>query len=351
MEKKDKIFIVIVVILVSIAAWLYFFVDVKKAPVGRVDVDSGKHIVMGTFAHIIAVASDSVTAEKCIEAAFAEIENIEDLMSGYKYDSEISELNRDGFRRAVAVSEPTYEVLQRSIEFSRVSDGAFDVTIGPLEDLWRSAAEAGSVPTDAELAEVRSRVGYDKLILDAEEGSVRFAAAGMRVDLGGIAKGYAIDRAVEVMQKSGAAGGMVDIGGDIRCFGLPPEGQDKWRIGVQDARVSRGDISGEVMMVLSLGDAATATSGDYRRFVVIGGKKYSHIINAKTGYSSDELTSVTIISQNAVDADALATAVNVMGAEKGLALIEEMPETEAIVITSPPGYELIKTSGAKKFIE
>jgi thiamine biosynthesis lipoprotein len=105
------------------------------------------------------------------------------------------------------------------------------------------------------------------------------------------------------------------------------------------------------MMVLEVGDAAAATSGDYRRFVVIGGEKYSHIINAETGYGSNELTSVTVISRNAADADALATAVNVMGAEKGLALIEATPETEAIVITSPPEYELVKTSGALQYIE
>ena len=351
MEKKDKIFIVVIAVLILITAWLYFFVDVKEAPAERVDVDSGKRVVMGTFTRIIAVAADADTAERCIEAAFAEIEDIEDLMSDYKIDSEISRLNREGFARPVAVSKSTYEVLQKSVEFGRISDGAFDVTVGPLEDLWRSAAEAGAVPTEAELAEARLKVGYGKLILDANEMSVRFAAGGMRVDLGGIAKGYAIDKAVGAMQNSGAAGGMVDIGGDIRCFGLPPEGQNKWRIGVQDARVSRGDMSGEVMMVLEVGDAAVATSGDYRRFVVIGGRKYSHIINAKTGYGSDELTSVTIISRNAADADALATAVNVMGTEKGLALIEATPETEAIVITSPPEHKLIKTSGADKFIE
>jgi len=273
-------------------------------------------------------------------------------MSGYKGDSEVSELNRDGFRRAVAVSKSTYEVLRRGVEFSELTGGAFDVTVGPLVDLWRSAAEANSVPDDAELSEARSKVGCELLYLDANETSVRFAVEGMKVDLGGIAKGYAIDKAVEAMQKAGAAGGMVDIGGDIRCFGLPSAGQNRWRIGLQDPdKAKDGFDAGTPLLVLHLTDAAVATSGGYRRFTQIQGGKYSHIIDRQTGAGTEGLSSVTIISQNAIDADALATAVDVMGAEEGLALIEEIPETEAILITSAPKYELIKTTGAEKYIK
>jgi thiamine biosynthesis lipoprotein len=355
MKKKDRIFIEIIVGLSLITAAVYFFVGVEKESIwtaGRADVDSGMRVVMGTFAHVIAVAADSNTANGCIEAAFLEIEKIDGLMSDYKNDSEVSELNRDGFRRAVKVSKPTYEVLRRSIEFSELTDGAFDVTVGPLVDLWHSAQDMNSLPADAELQQARSKVGYDKLILDANEMSVRFAVEGMRVDLGGIAKGYAIDKAVEAMQKGGALGGMVDIGGDIRCFGSPPAGQNIWRIGLQDPDKAKAGLdAGTPLLVLNLTNTAVATSGNYRRFVVIEGKMHSHIIDTKTGYSSDELTSVTIFSQNTTDADALATAVTVMGTEKGLALIETIPQTEAILISSPPEYKLIKTSGAEKFIE
>ena len=354
MNKKHRITIEIIVF-ASLIVVLYFFAPAKDKSVwsaGRVDVDSGMHEVMGTFARVVAVAADSNTAKGCIEAAFAEIEKVDKLMSDYKSDSEISELNRDGFRRAVKVSESTYEVLQRSIDFSKLTAGAFDVTVGPLVDLWHSAQDTNSLPTDVELQQARSKVGYDKLILDANETSVRFAVEDMRVDLGGIAKGYALDKAVEAMQKGGAVGGMVIIGGEIRCFGLPPAGRSRWQIGLQDPKEAKvGFDAGTPLLVLHLTDAAVATSGDYRRFVVIKGKKYSHIINTKTGYSSDELASVTIISPSAIDADALSTAVTVMGAEKGLALIETIPETEAILITSAPEYKLIKTSGAEKFME
>jgi thiamine biosynthesis lipoprotein len=298
-------------------------------------------------------------ARGCIESAFAEIENVDRLMSTYKSDSEVSEINRDGFKRAVKVSRPTYEVLQKSIEFSKLSSGAFDITVGPLVGLWRSAGEANSVPSDEELAEARLKVGYEKLILDDIEMTIRFAVDGMKLDLGGIAKGYAIDQAARAMQRAGATGGMVDIGGDIRCFGVPV-GKDRWVIGLQDpsekfeVRNSKFEIpvgTGETLLVLKLTDCAIATSGGYRRFVLIGGKKYSHILDAGTGYGSSELASVTVISKSAIEADALATAVSVLGAEEGLVLIEERPDTEAILVSSEPEYQIIKSSGAGKYIE
>jgi thiamine biosynthesis lipoprotein len=351
MKRKYRIAIEVIVFAALVAA-LYFLVPAKEETPGRVDMDSGMREVMGTFARVIAVAADANTAKKCIDTAFAEIENIDELMSRYKSGSEISKLNRDGFARAVKVSRPTYEVLEKSIEFSRLSGGAFDVTVGPLVDLWHSAEEANALPTDAELQETRVKVGYDKLILDANEKSIRFAADGMEIDLGGIAKGYAIDKAVEAMKKSGAAGGMVVVGGELQSFGLPPAGQNNWRIGVQDpSKAKDGFDTGTPLLVLNLTDAAVATSGHYRRFVTIGGKRYSHIVDPESGQSSETLASVTIICSNSICADALATAVTVMGEKEGLDLIKKMLNTEAILITSAPNYEIIKTDGAEKYIE
>jgi thiamine biosynthesis lipoprotein len=355
MRKKDRIFIEIIVGLGLITAAVYFFVKPPKEsvwPPERVDIDSGKRVVMGTFARVIAVAPNPQTAESCIEVALELITEVDQLMSDYKDDSEISEINRGGYKRPVKVSTPTYEVLQKAIEFSKLTAGAFDVTVGPLVDIWRSAQVASVLPTDAELQNARSKVGYDKLILDANEMTVRFAVEGMRLDLGGIAKGYAIDRAVEAMQTGGCIGGMVEIGGDVRCFGAPPHGKDRWRIGLQDSRqVNYGVSDPKLLLVLALADAAVTTSGDYQRFVVIDGKRYSHIIDTKTGYSPDELSSVTIIGKAALEADVLATAVSVMGVEKGLALIEQTEQTEAILITAPPRFNFIKTAGVDKSIE
>ncbi|MDH4239925.1 MAG: FAD:protein FMN transferase [Phycisphaerae bacterium] len=322
----------------------------------RVEEDSGYRLVMGTFTHLKAIAKDNRTAMKCLDSAFAELQKVDKLMSDYKSDSEISEVNRDAFKRAVKVDESTFHVLQKSVEFSRLSEGAFDITIAPLTELWQSAAEVNSVPSEAELAVARSKVGYEKLFLDANEMTVRFAVEGMKLDLGGIAKGYAIDKAIEAMQAGGAVGGMVDVGGDIRCFGLPPKGKKTWRIGLQNPAEPGSDeetLAGgteQVLMVLKLTDEAIATSGGYRRFVLIEGKRYSHIMNRDTATSAEGLSSVTIISKNALDADALATSVSVMGPEKGLALIEKIPDTEAILITPSPDYQLIKTTGAGRYV-
>ncbi|MHC4157923.1 MAG: FAD:protein FMN transferase [Planctomycetota bacterium] len=357
MSRKDRIFLEIIIGLILITAAVYFFVEPRREsiwPADRVDIDSGRREVMGTFARVIAVAADSDIAKQCIETAFAEIINVDKLMSDYKADSEISEVNRDASKRAVKVSKSTYEVLQKSIEFSKLTDGAFDVTIGPLVDLWRMAETTDTLPAEDELHQALSKVGYDKLLLDSKEISVRFAVGGMRLDLGGVAKGYAIDKAVKAMQEHGALGAMVEIGGDIRCFGVPPVGKERWRIGLQDARRTgeEDDVSiGELLLVLELVDAVVATSGNYQRFAVIEGQRYSHILDAKTGNACEELASVTVISKNAIEADALATAVSIMGPEKGLALIEKTPQAEAIMITSAPDYKFIKTSGAEKYIE
>ena len=174
----------------------------------------------------------------------------------------------------------------------------------------------------------------------------------MRLDLGGIAKGYAIDKAIEAMKRCGATGAMVDIGGDIRCFGAPLKDKDHWLIGLQDPNSAvEGIGGGELLLKLKLIDGAIATSGDYQQFVLIEGKRHSHIMDRKTGTSAKGLSSVTIIADNATDADALATAVSVMGAEKGLVLIEKIPQTEAILITSQPNFKLNKTSGAGKYVK
>lgn len=323
---------------------------------GQAQHDSGYRLVMGTFSHLKAIAKDRETAKNCVESAFAELQKVDNLMSDYKGDSEISEVNRDSFKRAVKVSKSTLEVLQKSVEISRLSEGAFDITIAPLAELWRSAAEVNSVPTEAELAVARSKVGYEKVLLDANEMTVRFTVEGMKLDLGGIAKGYAIDRAVEAMQAGGAVGGMVDVGGDIRCFGKPPPGKKTWRIGLENPAEIKGSDEtlsagmDTILLILKLNNAAIATSGGYRRFVLIEGKKYSHIMDRDTGTSARGMSSVTIISQRAINADALATAVSVMGEEKGLALIENTPQTEAILITPSPEYQLIKSTGADRYV-
>lgn len=327
---------------------LYFAVTARDLAT----FDSNYRVIMGTFTRVIVLAESDKLAAACAEAAFAEQRRVDALMSTYKENSEISRVNREAFEKPVQVSEATFEVVQRAVHFSERSDGAFDVTVGPLVDLWRAAAEANEPPTEVALAEARSKVGYEKLIVDEKAKTIRFTVAGMKIDLGGIAKGYAIDRSVDAMKQRGALGGMVDIGGDVRCFGKPPEGQKTWLIGLQDPSVTPDDLSrGKTLLVLKVTDQAVTTSGDYRRFIVVGGARESHILDTHTGHGARQLASVTIIAPNATSADALATAVSVLGPEEGLTLIERLPNTEAILIPAGPGGKLTYSTGAAAYVK
>jgi thiamine biosynthesis lipoprotein len=306
---------------------------------------------MGTFARVVVIARSERVANACIDAAFDVQERIESLMSYHREDSELNQVNRHAARKPVAVNAMTFEVLRQAVHFSQLSEGAFDVTVGPLVDLWRTAGEANEPPTQEALAEARRKVGYEKLILDDKAATVRFAEEGMRIDLGGIAKGYAVDKAVEAMQKKGALGGMVDLGGNIRCFGRAPRGQQKWRIGVQDPNVTPDEFdAAKYLLVLELGDISVATSGDYRRFTVVQGEKQSHVLDTHTGKGAAKLASATIIAPDATTADALSTAVNVLGAEAGLALIDRLPSIEAVLIPAGGATNLMYSRGVDAYL-
>lgn len=347
---KNQVLRVIAVggVVLAVLIGLYVATSAKRDPV---QADSGYRIVMGTFSRVVVLARSEAIAQQCIAAAFKQQRRVDDLMSDYKDDSELSRVNREAFHEPVPVSEATFTVLEKAKEYSELSDGAFDVTIGPLGDLWRAAAEADTPPTEAQIAEARSKVGYEKLLLDPQTRTVRFAVEGMRLDLGGIAKGYAIDLSVQTMKQHGAAGGMVDIGGDVMCFGTPPRGKETWVVGLQDPTVAPDDLAtNKLLLTLKVKDAAVTTSGDYRRFTRIQDEKESHIMDRRSGHGANELVSVTVIAPDALRADALATTVTVLGQEKGLALIERLPDTEAIVIPHAAEVVPIFSSGAKAYV-
>lgn len=332
--------------LILLAGLLHIGLD-RRTPVEK---DSRYRVVMGTFARVVVVAGSERKAQECIDAAFDVQRRIEELMSYHRDDSELSRVNRYAAEKPVPVNPLTFEVLQQAVHFSRLSDGAFDVTVGPLVDLWKAAGEVNEPPTEEALAQARAKVGYEKLILNEKDMTVRFTVEGMRLDLGGIAKGYAVDKAVEAMRKRGALGGMVDLGGNIRCFGRPPRGQQHWQIALQDPNVAPDDMSGsKTLLVLGLTDQSVATSGDYRRFTKVRGQKQSHILDTQTGQGADKLTSVTIIAPDATTADALSTAVSVLGTERGLALIERLADIETVLIPTETAGPVFST-GAGAYV-
>ena len=347
MNKTTRIIVMVAMLLVLLAL---LFKEMMTP--GVVERDSGHRVVMGTFARVVVIARTQRAADACIRAAFDVQDRINTLMSYQREDSELNSINRRAFEEPVPVDPMTFEVLKQAVHFSELSDGAFDVTVGPLMDLWQKAGESNEAPTEQALAEARAKVGFDKLILDDKKITVRFAVAGMKIDLGGIGKGYAVDKSVEAMQKLGALGGMVDLGGNIRCFGRPPHGQQYWRVGLQDPNVAPNEMgTSKPLLVLALTNESVATSGDYRRFVTVQGEKQSHILDTRTGTGASALVSDTIIAPDATTADALSTAVNVLGPEKGLALIERLPHVEAILIPATPKSEPLFTPGAAAYIQ
>jgi len=270
----------------------------------------GEGAAMDTLVEIRALDENTARAKEAVRAAYAEIRGVEDLMSAEKEGTEIYLLNHSG-TGWVELSEETLSVLRSSLEYSRLSGGAFDITVKPLVDLWmKEVKRTGRLPSPERLSEVRGRVGWEKL--EVENGRARFLQEGMEVTLGAIAKGYAVDRACRVLQERGVEAGLVNVGGEIRGFGKV------WRIGVQHPRKE------EVMLELELENFSIATSGDYRRFFLLGSTRIHHILDPHTGEPAGECMSVTVIAENCLDADALATALFVLGPERGKELADNL---------------------------
>ncbi len=282
---------------------------------------------------IVLYASDKATAETAAEAAFRRMRELNGILSDYDPASELRRLgDTSKIGKAMAVSDELWRVLSHAQALSERSEGAFDVTVGPVVRLWRRARRRQQMPSPERLESARQRVGYQLVRLHPEAQAVELLRPGMRLDLGGIAKGYAIDEAIDTLRKNGAPRALVDAGGDIR-LGAPPPDCPGWLIGVAaleaDAPPSR---------YLWLADRAIATSGDTWQHVEIEGNRYSHLVDPRTGLGLTDHSSVTVIAPDGITADALASAVSVLGPEKGLKLIENTPDTATLIVRAPSGH-------------
>ena len=252
---------------------------------------------------------------------------IDRLMSTWKEDTEISQVNRDAGKHPVKISEELFRLLQQSVKYSELTHGAFDITyasVGYLYDFKRHVH-----PDQAAIAAALPGINFRHMILDEKKLTVFFSRPGMRIDLGGIAKGYSVDRGIEILQKQGITRAMVNAGGDTRIigdrFGKP------WVVGVRDP-----DHEGKVFLRLPLTDTAFSTSGDYERYFDENGTRFHHIIDPKTGDSARKCRSVTIISGTATRTDALTKSVFIMGPEEGIAFINTLPDVDAVAV-APDG--------------
>lgn len=290
----------------------------------------GEQAIMGTRCAVELWSEDAAHGRAAIEAVFTEFRRIDAAMSTYKPTSELSRVNEHAAREPVPVSHELYDLLATSIEYSKLTRGAFDVTYASVGYLYDYRAHRR--PDEAAIAAALPAIDYRHLLLLPEQTAVRFARPGVRVDLGGIGKGYAVDRGIAVLQAAGITRAMVNAGGDTRIIG------DRlgrpWVVGIRHP-----DDEQKVVLRMPMVDAAMSTSGDYERFFEEDGVRYHHILDPKTGKSARTVRSVTLIGPTALRTDALTKSIFVLGPEEGLALIETLGDVDAVVVT-PAGKVL-----------
>ncbi len=279
-------------------------------------------ISMACAYSIVAYGEDESKASAAVTAALDEVDRIDRLMSHYKPESPLSQLNRKAASEAVKVEPELFDFIAECLHYSRESNGAFDVTVGPLLKAWGFFRGEGRMPKAGELAEARSKVGWQHVILDNKEKTIRFDRAGVELDLGGIAKGYAVDRAVEVLKQHGINRALVSAcGSTIYGLGSPP-GEDAWKVKLRDPVSSQ-----KTAMTVRLKDRALSVSGSYEKFFDLGGKRYSHIFDPRTGWPVQGVLSVAVLTNDGTTGDALDNVLYVSGVEASKRLLKTLPQT------------------------
>lgn len=287
---------------------------------------------MGSAFKLVLYTNDPATARRASRLAFDRIAQLDKALSDYDPESELIRLCDRAGGPPVPVSADLFAVLERSLAMARRSGGAFDPTIGPVVRLWRRARRERRLPDPETLAKARDRVGFALVKLDARARTVRLLKEGMRLDLGGIAKGFAAQEAREVIKRAGITRALVAGAGDINV-GDPPPGADAWTIGIAPLE----DPDGRPSRFLKLKDAAVSTSGDAEQFVEIDGRRYAHIVDPRTGLGVVARSSVTVVAPDGATADSLATAVYVLGPERGLTLVDQVEGAAALIVRAGEG--------------
>jgi len=288
-----------------------------------------KHPAMGTLFYITLFAPDEPTASAAAKFTFNRIDALEDIMSDYQADSELMKLCDQTFGKPVPVSKDLFDVMSRAQQISAASDGAFDMTVGPYVRLWRFARKRKVLASAEEMSAARAAVGYQKLKMDPSARTVTLLVPNMRLDLGGIAKGYAADQALLLLKQNGIDRALVAASGDI-AIGNPPPGEAGWKIGVSEIDVANTNaLNGNLL----LSNCGISTSGDTEQSILIDGVRYSHILDPATGLGLTNRIQASVLAPDATATDALATTVCVLGLKKGLALVESTPGCAALIMT------------------
>jgi thiamine biosynthesis lipoprotein len=299
---------------------------------------------MGTVVQITFWTDDEPAAAKAADAVFAEFDRLDALMTTWTDDSDVSKINAAAGKKAVAVSEETFTVIQRAVEVSRLSKGVFDITVGVYAGLWKFDEDNdGTIPEAAEVEKRRKLVGWKNIVLDKKKRTVKLKKKGMKITLGGIAKGYAVDRAAKLLWDAGFVDFILQAGGDMFVSGK--KDASPWVVGIRDPRGDRADT----FAVAPIENHSFSTSGDYERFVLKDGVRYHHILDPRTGRPAMATRSVTVMAKDAFTADAWSKVLFILGAEEAMKLVEKLDDFEAVFVTAD--NQVVVSSGLEKALK
>ncbi|GLU44046.1 FAD:protein FMN transferase [Allomuricauda sp. NBRC 101325] len=284
--------------------------------------------LMGTRFEITVVAETEEIGYINIDLAVSEITRIEKIISSWDKESETSQINTNAGIKPVKVSPELFQLIERAIRISVFTDGAFDITYASMDNIWKFDGSMDKMPTDAEIKNSVAKIGFQKIVLNAEEQTVYLPEPGMRIGFGAIGKGYAADRAKSLLISKGVPGGIINASGDLTTWGTKATGE-KWLVGIANP-LSKDKVFSWLPVV----ESSVATSGNYEKFIILNKKKYSHIIDPRTGFPTTGISSVSIFANQAELCDALATAVFIMGKDVGLHMINQIDGVEAVIVDS-----------------
>ncbi len=282
--------------------------------------------LMGSGFQVTVVVKDSTEANRVMNLAIDEIARIEKLISSWNPNSETSEINSNAGIKPVKVSQELYSLIERAKNISRLTDGAFDISYASMDKIWRFDGSMKGMPSKEEIKSSVAKVGFQNIVLDAEQSSVFLKEKGMKIGFGAIGKGYAADQAKALLQKNKVEAGIINASGDMNTWGRQPNGEE-WTVAITNPLNKT-----KAAAILPITNGAVVTSGNYEKFVQFKGTRYSHIIDPRTGYPATGILSVTVFAPKAELADALATSVFVMGIETGLNRINQLPKIECVII-------------------
>lgn len=298
--------------------------------------------LLGSPFEITVVATDSVQAKLYTDLAISEVKRIENLVSDWIPTTQISQVNQNAGIKPIKVDQEVFDLVERAIKISKLTSGAFDISYASMDKIWKFDGSMKQMPTEEAIKKSVEKVGYQNIILNPTDKTIFLKNKGMKLGLGGIAQGYIADKIKEVLQEKGCTSGLVNVSGDINTWGKQPNGQP-WTVGIINPMNKN-----KVFATFILDDSAVETSGSYEKFVIFNGKRYSHIIDPRTGYPASGIVSVSVFAKQTELADALATGIFVLGIEVGLDLVNQLNGIDCIIVDDKGGVHVSNKIDIKK---